>query len=163
MRLLRIQNMSKSLSIVSFLRKTKIISSISNRYDIKLFKTESQRHSKDNRHVSTTRLMQYVCKESEAQRRSLIVLIAFIVGYTPLFALITISWCTNLELNSNYFVTLTWLGYLSSALNPSLYAWMNRNLKRAFYLIITCNLNKKQSRSSTNQLLRTLNNNNSNV
>ena len=31
--------MSKSLSIVSFLRKTKIISSISNRYNIKLFQT----------------------------------------------------------------------------------------------------------------------------
>lgn len=79
-----------------------------------------------------------ICKETEAQRRSLIVLIAFIIGYTPLFTLITISWFTPFEFSPHYFNILTWLGYLSSALNPSLYAWMNRNIKKSLLLVITC-------------------------
>lgn len=110
-----------------------------------VIKTQNNNNSKIAHHSKVT---QYVCKESEAQRRSLIVLIAFILGYTPLFTLITISWVSHFELNSNYFVISTWIGYLSSALNPSLYAWMNRNLKRAFYLIITCKLDRKHSRQN---------------
>jgi hypothetical protein len=100
----------------------------------------SQNSSKHSHANKPTNLL---CKETEAQRRSLIVLVAFILGYTPLFSLITVSWLTNIELDSNYFVYLTWLGYLSSALNPSLYAWMNRNLKQAFYMIITCKIGGK--------------------
>ena len=140
-----------SVVLSNYLQKSNIFSSISNRFSRGKnyqFITTIKNKSSD-KPVGNSKLTQYVCKESEAQRRSLIVLIAFILGYTPLFTLITISWVTNLELNSNYFVILTWLGYLSSALNPSLYAWMNRNLKKAFYLIITCKINSKLSRHNT--------------
>jgi hypothetical protein len=130
-------------------QKPKIISKMLRSLDKKKY-TETIVKTNNNNKSGThhSKVTQYACKETEAQRRSLIVLIAFILGYTPLFTLITISWVSHLQLNSDYFVILTWVGYLSSALNPSLYAWMNRNLKRAFYLIITCKLDKKNSRQN---------------
>jgi hypothetical protein len=77
-------------------------------------------------------------REIQAQRTLIVVLIVFVLSYFPLFVFFAFSIiCNNscnflVDFDTNLiYVTTTWLGYLSSGINPCLYAFFNSNFKSA--------------------------------
>lgn len=79
-------------------------------------------------------------RERRAERTLIWVFVAFVVLWLPFF-------CTNLayglcddtcRIPSELFVVFTWLGYLSSGVNPCIYTYLNRDFRNAFKKLIVC-------------------------
>lgn len=79
-------------------------------------------------------------RERRAEKTLIWVFVAFVVLWLPFF-------CTNLayglcddtcRIPSELFGVFTWLGYLSSGVNPCIYTYLNRDFRNAFKTIITC-------------------------
>lgn len=47
------------------------------------------------------------------------------------------------------FAVFTWLGYMSSGVNPCIYTLLNRDFRAAFRHLLTCQLSKLRTASST--------------
>ena len=76
-------------------------------------------------------------KEERAARTLIWVLICFVVFWLPFFTTILISGvCSQCNVPAIYYDAFTWLGYASSGVNPCIYAFTNKDFRKAFKKIV---------------------------
>jgi hypothetical protein len=67
------------------------------------------------------------------------VFVAFVVLWLPFFcANLTYGLCLSCHVPPDVFAAFTWLGYLSSGVNPCIYTYLNSDFRNAFRNIVTC-------------------------
>nr|XP_002736328.1 PREDICTED: D(2) dopamine receptor A-like [Saccoglossus kowalevskii] len=78
-------------------------------------------------------------KEKRAAKTLVIVFACFVALWLPFFCInITIGFCPHCDVPESVFLVFTWLGYVSSGINPCIYTLFNKDFRHAFYKIITC-------------------------
>ncbi|XP_070539566.1 5-hydroxytryptamine receptor 2B-like [Ptychodera flava] len=78
-------------------------------------------------------------KEKRAAKTLVIVFICFVSLWLPFFCInITIGFCPHCNIPSSVFLVFTWLGYVSSGINPCIYTLFNKDFRHSFYRILTC-------------------------
>lgn len=78
-------------------------------------------------------------RERRAERTLIWVFVAFVVLWLPFFCTnLTYGLCDTCRIPSGVFAVFTWLGYLSSGVNPCIYTYLNRDFRNAFKKILTC-------------------------
>ncbi|KAM4675113.1 histamine H2 receptor isoform 1-T1 [Discoglossus pictus] len=63
---------------------------------------------------------------------------AFIICWFPYFTVFTYQGINNIEVDKTAFLIVLWLGYANSALNPILYAALNRDFRTAYQRLLHC-------------------------
>lgn len=78
-------------------------------------------------------------RERRAAKTLVVVFVCFIVLWLPFFVVHLLSGvCSSCHPPTELFMAFTWLGYISSAVNPCIYTCFNLDFRRAFVRIITC-------------------------
>ncbi|XP_022109581.1 D(2) dopamine receptor-like isoform X2 [Acanthaster planci] len=78
-------------------------------------------------------------RERRAAKTLVVVFVCFIVLWLPFFVVHLLSGvCSSCHPPNELFIVFTWLGYISSAVNPCIYTCFNLDFRRAFMRIITC-------------------------
>ena len=78
-------------------------------------------------------------RERRAERTLIWVFLAFVVLWLPFFcANLTYGLCRSCEVPASVFAVFTWLGYLSSGVNPCIYTYLNSDFRKAFRNILAC-------------------------
>nr|XP_033783478.1 histamine H2 receptor [Geotrypetes seraphini] len=77
-------------------------------------------------------------KEHKATVTLAAVMGAFIICWFPYFTVFTYEGVTDTEVDSTAFLIVLWLGYANSALNPILYAALNRDFRTAYQRLLHC-------------------------
>ena len=91
-----------------------------------------------NREKGVTKLIKMV----------LIIIFVFILCWTPLFGILTITKLdSNISINQNIFQFISWLPYLSSALNPFIYSIFSLRFQQNIQKIFKTIRNRRQSYS----------------
>ncbi|XP_078670392.1 histamine H2 receptor-like [Branchiostoma floridae x Branchiostoma belcheri] len=75
---------------------------------------------------------QNLANEHKATRTLAAVLGAFIICWTPYFTVFTITPLCGCTIPEQLYSVVLWLGYINSLLNPCVYAFMNKEFRRAF-------------------------------
>ncbi|CAF2200766.1 unnamed protein product [Rotaria magnacalcarata] len=95
--------------------------------------------------------------ETTSERRAMkvlgIVFFVFIVAWLP-FSILNIlsAVCPSCGIQSSLLNVTSWLGYISSNLNPIIYTAFNVRFRRAFVSILTCQLNYFSHKRKRNNL-----------
>ncbi|XP_078717960.1 histamine H2 receptor-like [Lampetra fluviatilis] len=63
---------------------------------------------------------------------------AFVTCWFPYFTVFTFQGVTGASVEANAFAVVLWLGYANSALNPLIYATLNREFRAAFVQLLRC-------------------------
>ncbi|XP_061408665.1 histamine H2 receptor-like [Lethenteron reissneri] len=63
---------------------------------------------------------------------------AFVTCWFPYFTVFTFQGVTGASVEANAFAVVLWLGYANSALNPLIYATLNREFRAAFVKLLRC-------------------------
>ncbi|XP_053318951.1 histamine H2 receptor [Spea bombifrons] len=63
---------------------------------------------------------------------------AFIICWFPYFTVFTYQGVNDIEVDETAFLIVLWLGYANSALNPILYAALNRDFRTAYQRLLHC-------------------------
>ena len=80
-------------------------------------------------------------RERRAERALIWVFVCFVVCWLPFFTTnLTYGVCRSCDIPSDVFLTFTWLGYLSSGVNPCIYTLLNKDFRSAFISLLTCGL-----------------------
>lgn len=81
-----------------------------------------------------------------------IVLVIFLIAWAP-FALVNIlsAVCESCSINMFILDIFTWLGYISSTVNPLIYNAFNNNFRHAFKQILKCNSSSLKKATYTNK------------
>jgi len=72
-----------------------------------------------------------------------IVFFTFVILWSPFFIInVIMAACPTCSRNigSTVFSLVTWLGYVSSTVNPFFYTFFNKTFRDTFYKIITCKM-----------------------
>ena len=99
-------------------------------------------------------------RERRAERTLIWVFLAFVVLWLPFFCAnltyglsnlthglsnltyglsnLTYGLCGSCEVPASVFAVFTWLGYLSSGVNPCIYTYLNSDFRKAFRNILAC-------------------------
>ena len=89
-------------------------------------------------------------RERRAEKTLIWVFAAFVVLWLPFFCVNFIYGLCGIEMlfstadsptcdvPPNVIVAFTWLGYVSSGVNPCIYTLLNRDFRSAFFHLITC-------------------------
>ena len=78
-------------------------------------------------------------RERRAERTLIWVFLAFVVLWLPFFcANLTYGLCRSCQVPPSLFAVFTWLGYLSSGVNPCIYTYLNSDFRKAFRNILAC-------------------------
>ncbi|XP_077992983.1 putative G-protein coupled receptor No18 [Glandiceps talaboti] len=82
-------------------------------------------------------------KEKRAAKTLVIVFVCFVILWLPFFCInITIGFCPRCNIPESIFLVFTWLGYVSSGINPCIYTMFNKDFRYAFVKILTCDRKK---------------------
>ncbi|CAF0865505.1 unnamed protein product, partial [Didymodactylos carnosus] len=89
--------------------------------------------------------------ERKAMKVLGIVFVVFLIAWVP-FSFINIlsAICTSCHITPSLLNKLSWLGYISSNLNPIIYTAFNVRFRRAFVSILICRLKYFQSKMRSN-------------
>ena len=91
-----------------------------------------------NREKGVTKLIKMV----------LVIIFVFILCWTPLFGILTITKLdSSISINQNIFQFISWLPYLSSALNPFIYSIFSLRFQQNIQKIFKTIRNRRQSYS----------------
>lgn len=78
-------------------------------------------------------------RERRAERTLIWVFVAFVVLWLPFFCTnLAYGLCESCRVPDGLFAAFTWLGYLSSGVNPCIYTYLNPDFRSAFRNIIAC-------------------------
>ncbi len=92
-------------------------------------------------------------RERRAEKTLIWVFVCFVVLWLPFFCTnLTYGVCRTCHIPDYLFLTFTWLGYVSSGVNPCLYTFLNKDFRNAFRRIITCRIwrHTRKYRSTNN-------------
>ncbi|KAM4748787.1 histamine H2 receptor, partial [Rhinophrynus dorsalis] len=78
---------------------------------------------------------------------------AFIICWFPYFTVFTYQGVNEIEVDNTAFLIVLWLGYANSALNPILYAALNRDFRTAYQRLLHCRRVGPQSNETPLTLL----------
>ncbi len=85
-------------------------------------------------------------RERRAAKTLVLVFVCFIICWLPFFMIhLTSGVCATCNVPVELFLAFTWLGYISSAVNPCIYTLFNLDFRRAFIRIITCDRRPKRT------------------
>ena len=88
--------------------------------------------------LSTRGMMKVNSREKRAEKTLIWVFVCFVVLWLPFFFTnITYGIC-SCNIPDAVFLCFTWLGYISSGVNPCIYAFLNKDFRDAFINILTC-------------------------
>jgi hypothetical protein len=103
-----------------------------------------------------------MAKESKAAKKLSIVVGAFILSWLPFFIFYVVeALLPPNSVNPNLANSITWFGYVNSAVNPIIYSFLSNPFRKAFYRITIGRFKKKKefvfTKNSPNpkQLLKT--------
>ena len=89
--------------------------------------------------LSTRGMMKVNSRERRAERTLIWVFVVFVVLWLPFFCTnLTYGWCVKCNIPPRLFQAFTWLGYISSGVNPCIYTLLNKDFRNAFKKIIMC-------------------------
>ena len=75
----------------------------------------------------------------------------FVVSWLPFFLLyVIVPFCDDCSVPTEVTAFVTWLGYVNSCFNPGVYAFLNRDFRRAFKRILCCSGATDDSRVTYN-------------
>ncbi|XP_072177801.1 D(2) dopamine receptor B-like [Diadema setosum] len=85
-------------------------------------------------------------REKRAAKTLVVVFACFIILWLPFFVMhLANGFCTTCKIPDELFIAFTWLGYVSSAVNPCIYTCFNKEYRRAFIRIICCGRKRRYS------------------
>ncbi|XP_078087739.1 histamine H2 receptor-like [Mustelus asterias] len=87
-------------------------------------------------------------KEHKATVTLATVMGVFIICWFPYFAVFTHEGISGHQCDKTVFAVVLWLGYVNSALNPILYAALNRDFRKAYQKLLRCTKRKLHHRDS---------------
>ena len=81
-------------------------------------------------------------RERRAEKTLIWVFVCFVVLWMPFFFTnFTYGMCgTKCKIPPDIFLAFTWLGYISSGVNPCIYTWLNKDFRFAFKKLLTCRM-----------------------
>ena len=78
-------------------------------------------------------------RERRAEKTLIWVFVCFVVLWLPFFCTnLTYGVCKSCEIPGDLFLAFTWLGWISSGVNPCIYTLLNKDFRRAFKNILMC-------------------------
>ena len=76
-------------------------------------------------------------RERRAEKTLIWVFVCFVVLWLPFFCTnLTYGFCRTCEIPPELFLSFTWLGYISSGVNPCIYTFLNKDFRVAFKQIL---------------------------
>ncbi|XP_048399014.1 histamine H2 receptor-like isoform X1 [Stegostoma tigrinum] len=106
----------------------------------RIFKIAREQAKRINTITGCTALNQSLptVKEHKATVTLAVVMGVFIICWFPYFTVFTHEGISGRQANKTVFAVVLWLGYVNSALNPILYATLNRDFRKAYEKLLCC-------------------------
>ena len=99
--------------------------------------------------ILTARGMKGSSRERRAEKTLIWVFVCFIVLWLPFFCTnLTYGLCKTCNIPADLFLAFTWLGYISSGVNPCIYTFLNQDFRVTFKRIIMCRINSDLPRKT---------------
>ena len=96
--------------------------------------------------LATRGLQKLNSRERRAERTLIWVFVCFVVLWLPFFCTnLTYGLCKACNISPKLFLAFTWLGYISSGVNPCIYTLLNRDFRNAFSGILLCRFYRRPS------------------
>ena len=87
-------------------------------------------------------------RERRAEKTLIWVFVCFVVLWLPFFCTnITYGICRHCDIPTDLFQAFTWLGYISSGVNPCIYTFLNKDFRNAFKRILCCGMGQRHPRN----------------
>ena len=100
--------------------------------------------------LSTRGMIKLNSRERRAEKTLIWVFGCFVVLWLPFFCTnLTYGICSECNIPPDLFLFFTWLGYISSGVNPCIYTFLNKDFRNAFKRIILCHFGADLVRRST--------------
>ena len=89
--------------------------------------------------LATRGMVKINSRERRAEKTLIWVFACFVVFWLPFFITnLTYGICRWCQIPDDVFLTFTWLGYISSGVNPCIYTLLNKDFRNAFKRILLC-------------------------
>ena len=89
--------------------------------------------------LATRGMVKLNSRERRAEKTLIWVFACFVVFWLPFFTTnLTYGICRNCDIPNKVFLAFTWLGYISSGVNPCIYTLLNKDFRNAFKKILLC-------------------------
>ena len=94
--------------------------------------------------LATRGIQKLNSRERRAERTLIWVFVCFVVLWLPFFCTnLTYGLCVSCKIPPRLFLAFTWLGYISSGVNPCIYTLLNKDFRTAFISILLCRVYRR--------------------
>lgn len=89
--------------------------------------------------LATRGMVKINSRERRAEKTLIWVFACFVIFWLPFFTTnLTYGICASCSIPNSVFLSFTWLGYISSGVNPCIYTLLNSDFRNAFKRILLC-------------------------
>ena len=89
--------------------------------------------------LATRGMIKLNSRERRAERTLIWVFVCFVAFWLPFFCTnLVYGVCRKCNIPGDLFLCFTWLGYISSGVNPCIYTFLNKDFRNAFKKILLC-------------------------